>query len=79
MAAGVAILGGIWGDLHPGGKPVVYILLEEDHEDLSIRVYDACEQLGIRDHGTLALLERNLVICDAKYLTPHTRTSRRGW
>lgn len=71
MAAGLSILGGIWGEETEGGKPVAYISLEDDLEDIAIRVYDICDQLGIRDLNTLVRLERNLVICDAKFLTPH--------
>jgi hypothetical protein len=71
MAAGLPILGGIWGPAHEGGQPVVYVSLEDDLDDLSIRVYDICQELGIRNLGTLELLEKNLVICNGKDLAPH--------
>lgn len=67
-AAGLPILGGIWGDAYPLGKPVLYLSLEDDVEDLKIRVIDILDQLGIRNSTTLHLLNHNLVICNAQYL-----------
>lgn len=71
MAAGLPVLGGIWGEAREGGQPVVYASLEDDLDDILIRVFDICEFLGIRTLATLVLLERNLVICNASCLAAH--------
>jgi RecA-family ATPase len=70
LAAGMEVLGGTLGTATPGGIPVVYMALEDDLEDVALRVHDIALELGIQAGPQFENVVRNLVICDGEILHP---------
>ncbi|MFT4176018.1 MAG: AAA family ATPase [Luteolibacter sp.] len=70
LAAGTEVLGGVWGPVTSEGIPVVYMALEDDLEDIALRVHSIAAELGIQSGEKYENLIRNLVICDSEILHP---------
>jgi regulatory protein RepA len=69
-AAGLPILGGLWGPACVGGKGVVFIAREDEIEDLEDRLHSICEYLQLTSGPEFENFVRNLVVCDARFLDP---------
>ena len=68
MAAGLPILGGLWGAARPGGRAVIYLAREDDVEDIADRIHSICDHLLLRSGAAFEAYAQNLVICDARFL-----------
>ncbi len=68
VAAGLPVLGGLWGPPVAGGRPVVFVSREDDLEDLEDRLGAITKELKLQEGPAFEAMVRNLVVCDARSL-----------
>jgi len=69
-AAGLPILGGLWGPACVGGKGVIFMAREDEIEDLEDRLHSICAHLQLTAGQSFENYVRNLIVCNARFLDP---------